>query len=390
MSFARVCVEVSTDASLPSTVHVKTSKTDVNTTQDFTEINIAYQWKPSRCGKCNKVGHFESHCKPVRMHHPSSKSKIDPKPHYSNDLGKPFSHYSANPRKVTLGPIKPPHSDAIVVFKTAKESGKPNVDIGFENIGSPSNLATGSSTWSQKSLVSCPDVSSSNSFEVLQLESDFTLLQDSNLPIVSNQEEVQLESLDKALLEHSGVLEDFIPLSSILALKDKDQEHFPTTCIGSCSLNLSLQLPTPQPPPSKSKIKKKKHAPAASPKAAPSLENYPFSKFVDAPKVTELASSALIVVQDRNKKMAEGEILQLQSPLGFNDPVKQSVDVCLPVGSSSSIGSVKLLGSPTTPDYAPTSEPISRLDLALIVPPSGGRDEVESCPITVGNLKEKA
>lgn len=55
LTFARVCVEISSDSVMPSSIGVRSRG------RDFT-IPVSYEWKPRKCSKCHSFGHRSEKC----------------------------------------------------------------------------------------------------------------------------------------------------------------------------------------------------------------------------------------------------------------------------------------------------------------------------------------
>ncbi|GMH09728.1 hypothetical protein Nepgr_011569 [Nepenthes gracilis] len=102
----------------------------MHSNQAFTEIKVDFQWKPFRCGKCNRVGHSKTHCKPVKSYRPSRKFMKDSHPRTTKGRGNSNGQVTMSPGKVDPDPVKLPLC-------------KPMGDSGIDNDGFPSSHADG-------------------------------------------------------------------------------------------------------------------------------------------------------------------------------------------------------------------------------------------------------
>ncbi|GMH06014.1 hypothetical protein Nepgr_007854 [Nepenthes gracilis] len=221
MNIARVCVEVAADACLPSIVRLRAGNSVGQPNQAIIEVSIVYQWKTSRCGKCSKVGHSESHCKPTKEFRPTGIIiKTSPVP---RGRGKPSNHHTNIERKVVPEPAM---SNAIVNYTDPIKSRKNIAETNFETVKPLNNHDIESRTGTQLRRDHCPGISCSNTFEVLQLVGDVSQLPESD-PLNGDNKEVEIS-------------ETFIqpPLDSQPCLLDRDSNAMcssngftPTTCV---------------------------------------------------------------------------------------------------------------------------------------------------------------
>ncbi|GMH02041.1 hypothetical protein Nepgr_003880 [Nepenthes gracilis] len=161
------------DASMPSTVRLRPGNTEGQPNQAVTKISIAYQWKPSRCGKCSKVGHTESQCKPPKEYRPTGRIFKNPSSRGRRKLG---SHPAETAGQVAPRPVK---SNAVIIYKDPIESSMAIDEAGSGNEKAP-NIEP--STGIQLHRDSCPGVSCSNSFAGLHLADEVSPLQAANPP----------------------------------------------------------------------------------------------------------------------------------------------------------------------------------------------------------------
>ncbi|KAJ6369367.1 hypothetical protein OIU78_001687 [Salix suchowensis] len=104
LEYARVCVEV--DATVP---YVHQFKVESHLTEEPITVEVMYEWKPSRCSKCNVFGHSCKEEKPLATEtlSPAQVPLSNTKPHTQavetehSDMGRDIAHlpniFSADP-----------------------------------------------------------------------------------------------------------------------------------------------------------------------------------------------------------------------------------------------------------------------------------------------------
>ncbi|GMH22192.1 hypothetical protein Nepgr_024035 [Nepenthes gracilis] len=108
MDYARVCVEIASNAPLPDKVQIKVGSLKMQSIANFTEIYFHYQWKPNqhKLPSQERPGGYQKH--PSGVYRPKSKIRVDSKPISS---GSSFGSKGPIPGELQI-PTPPPLSNS--------------------------------------------------------------------------------------------------------------------------------------------------------------------------------------------------------------------------------------------------------------------------------------